>query len=209
GRLRTFEQATFLDLDHDTYPFVTSSNPTAGGACAGSGLGPRQIDRVIGVAKAYLTRVGSGPFPTELTDESGDRLVDRGQEFGTNTGRRRRTGWFDLVLLRHAAEINSASEIAITKLDVLDTFDRIKVAVAYEIEGERTEFLPYHQSDFHKATPVYEEFPGWKTDISSVRKLGDLPDEARRYLAFVEEQVGVPITLVGTGPERDQFVSLP
>lgn len=202
-------QATFLDLDHGTYPFVTSSNPTAGGACAGSGLGPRQIDRVIGVAKAYLTRVGSGPFPTELTDEAGDQLVDRGQEFGTNTGRRRRTGWFDLVLLRHAAEINSASEIAITKLDVLDTFDRIKVAVAYEIEGERTEHLPYHQSDFHKATPVYEEFPGWKTDISSVRKLGDLPDEARRYLAFVEEQVGVPITLVGTGPERDQFVSLP
>jgi adenylosuccinate synthase len=202
-------QATFLDLDHGTYPFVTSSNPTAGGACAGSGLGPRQIDRVLGVAKAYLTRVGSGPFPTELNDQAGDQLVDRGQEFGTNTGRRRRTGWFDLVLLRHAAAINSASEIAITKLDILDTFDRIKVAVAYEIDGERTEHLPYHQSDFHKAIPVYEEFPGWKRDISSVRKLSDLPDEARSYLAFVEEQVGVPIVLVGTGPERDQFVSLP
>lgn len=201
-------QATFLDLDHGTYPFVTSSNPTAGGACSGSGLGPRQIDHVVGIAKAYLTRVGAGPFPTELVDGIGDVLVDRGHEFGTNTGRKRRTGWFDLVLLRQAVSINSASEIAITKLDVLDTLDEVKAAVEYEVDGERTSEVPYHQSDFHKAKPIYRTFPGWKRDLSQATKLEDLPKEARSYLDFLEESLGVPFKLVGTGPERDQYVRI-
>jgi adenylosuccinate synthase len=202
-------QATFLDLDHGTYPFVTSSNPTAGGACTGSGLGPRQIDRVVGVAKAYLTRVGAGPFPTELEGETADLLVERGFEFGTNTGRKRRTGWFDLVLLRHAVALNSVSEIALTKLDILDVFPKVLVANEYEIEGERTSDLPYHQSDFHKAVPIYKEFEGWMTDLTEVTKVEDLPYNARSYLSYIEEQLQVPITLVGTGPERDQYVSFP
>ncbi len=159
-------QATFLDLDHGTYPFVTSSNPVAGGACTGAGIGPRYIDRVIGIAKAYITRVGAGPFPTELFDEVGEHLVDVGHEYGTNTGRRRRTGWFDAVMLRHAVRLNSLSELAITKLDVLDDLDAVKVCVAYEVDGERLEHLPYHQSVLHKAKPIYEELPGWKTDLT-------------------------------------------
>ncbi|MEM8926236.1 MAG: adenylosuccinate synthase, partial [Actinomycetota bacterium] len=153
-------QATFLDLDHGTYPFVTSSNPTAGGACAGAGVGPRHIDRVLGIAKAYVTRVGAGPFPTELFDDAGDTMVDVGQEYGTNTGRRRRPGWFDAVMMRHAVRLNSLTELAITKLDVLDSLDTVKVCVAYEIDGQRYDKLPYHQSDVHKAVPVYEEMPG-------------------------------------------------
>ena len=152
-------QATFLDLDHGTYPFVTSSNPVAGGACTGAGVGPRQIERIIGIAKADVTRVGAGPFPTELFDEVGDHLVDVGHEYGTNTGRRRRPGWFDAVMMRHAARINSLSEIALTKLDVLDQLDEVKVCVAYEIDGVRHDHLPYHQSDLHKAVPVYETLP--------------------------------------------------
>ena len=168
-------QATFLDLDHGTYPFVTSSNPVAGGACTGAGVGPRYIDRVIGIAKAYVTRVGAGPFPTELDDEVGDLLVDRGHEYGTNTGRRRRTGWFDAVMLRHAVRLNSLSELAVTKLDVLDTLDTVKVCVAYEVDGERHEHLPYHQSVLHKARPVYAEFPGWKTDLTAVTRRDQLP----------------------------------
>ncbi len=146
-------QATFLDLDHGTYPFVTSSNPTAGGACVGSGVGPRDIDRVIGIAKAYVTRVGAGPFPTELHDGLGDELVERGHEFGTNTGRRRRTGWFDAVMIRQAVRLNSLSEIAITKLDILDTFDTLKVCVAYDHDGVRYDHVPYHQSVLHEVTP--------------------------------------------------------
>lgn len=200
-------QATFLDLDHGTYPFVTSSNPTAGGACTGSGLGPRQIDEVLGVAKAYLTRVGAGPFPTELFDDNADTLVERGQEFGTNTGRRRRTGWFDMVLLRHAVGLNSISEIAITKLDILDPFSEIAVAMEYEVDGERMEGLPYHQSDFHKAKPIYRTFPGWQKDLTQVKKAEELPYNARRYLDFIQENLKVPVALVGTGPGRDQFVS--
>ncbi len=199
-------QATFLDLDHGTYPFVTSSNPTAGGACTGAGVGPRHIDRILGIAKAYVTRVGAGPFPTELFDEVGDTMVDVGREYGTNTGRRRRPGWFDAVMLRHAVRINSLTELAVTKLDVLDSLDRVKVCVAYEIDGERTERLPYHQSDVHKAVPVYEELPGWQTDLTSATERTDLPPAAQDYLALLEEQVGVPITLVSTGPGRDQFV---
>jgi adenylosuccinate synthase len=199
-------QATFLDLDHGTYPFVTSSNPVAGGACTGAGVGPRHIDRVIGIAKAYVTRVGSGPFPTELHDEIGELLVDRGHEFGTNTGRRRRTGWLDTVMLRHAVRLNSLSELAITKLDILDTLDTVKVCVAYDVEGERHTQLPYHQSVLHKATPIYEELPGWRTDLSTITERSQLPQTALDYVAFLEEQVGVPVTLVGVGPGREQFL---
>jgi len=199
-------QATFLDLDHGTYPFVTSSNPVAGGACTGTGVGPRQIDAVIGIAKAYVTRVGAGPFPTEALDETGDVLVDRGHEYGTNTGRRRRTGWFDAVMLRQAVRLNSLSEVALTKLDVLDTFDTVKVCVAYEADGERYTLPPYHQSVLHQVTPVFEELPGWRTDLSGATSLNDLPAAARQYVAFLAEQIGVPIKLVGVGPGREQFV---
>ncbi|HMK63778.1 MAG TPA: adenylosuccinate synthase [Acidimicrobiales bacterium] len=201
-------QATFLDLDHGTYPFVTSSNPVAGGACTGSGVGPRDIGAVIGIAKAYVTRVGAGPFPTECLDEVGDVLVERGHEFGTNTGRRRRPGWFDAVMLRQAVRLNSLSEVAITKLDVLDTFDRVKVCVAYEHTGRRYELPPYHQSVLHQVTPVYAELPGWRADLSGVTSLGELPAEATQYVAFLAEQIGVPIKLVGVGPGREQFVRL-
>jgi adenylosuccinate synthase len=201
-------QATFLDLDHGTYPYVTSSNPVAGGACTGAGVGPRHIDRVIGIAKAYITRVGAGPFVTELFegDPVGDHLVEAGHEFGTNTGRRRRPGWFDAVMLRHAVRLNSLSELALTKLDIFDTLDAVKVCVAYDVDGERHTQLPYHQSELFHATPVYEELPGWKQDLSEATELHDLPAKALDYLAFLEEQVGVPIRLVGVGPGRTQFV---
>lgn len=210
GRHVLFEgaQATFLDLDHGTYPYVTSSNPIAGGACAGAGVGPRHIDRVIGVAKAYVTRVGSGPFPTELFDDVGDTLVDLGKEYGTVTGRRRRPGWFDAVMLRHAARLNSLSEIAITKLDVLDTFDTVKVCVAYESDGRRYDSFPDNQSVLHAATPIYEELPGWSTSLSECTEVGDLPAATRDYMAFLEEQIGVPVKLAGVGPGRDQFVQV-
>jgi len=199
-------QATFLDLDHGTYPFVTSSNPIAGGACVGAGVGPRYIDRVIGIAKAYVTRVGSGPMPTELFDETGDRIVDLGHEYGVNTKRRRRPGWFDAVMLRHAVRLNSLSEVAITKLDIFDTFDTIKVCVAYDVDGVRHDHLPYHQSDLHAATPIYEELPGWNSDLTGVRERHELPANAVSYLEFLQEQIGVPIGVVGTGPGRDQHV---
>ncbi|MDQ6839828.1 MAG: adenylosuccinate synthase [Actinomycetota bacterium] len=199
-------QATFLDLDHGTYPFVTSSNPVAGGACVGAGIGPREITDVMGIAKAYVTRVGSGPLPTELDDDLGEALVERGHEFGTNTGRRRRTGWFDAVMIRQAARLNSLSEVALTKLDVLDTFETLKVCVAYELDGVRYEHMPYHQSVMHRAKPVYEELPGWRTDTSGVTDLEELPTEARDYVAFLAGQTGIPINVVGVGPGRDQFV---
>jgi adenylosuccinate synthase len=199
-------QATFLDLDHGTYPYVTSSNPVAGGACTGAGVGPRHIDRVIGIAKAYITRVGAGPFPTELFDEVGDHLVEVGREFGTNTGRRRRPGWFDAVMMRQAVRLNSLSEISITKLDVLDGLARLKVCVAYDHDGERVTSLPYHQSVLHKVTPIYEELPGWDDTISTATEPGQLPPQARDYIAFLQEQVGVPIRVVGVGPGREQYV---
>jgi adenylosuccinate synthase len=199
-------QATFLDLDHGTYPFVTSSNPVAGGACTGTGVGPRHIHDVIGIAKAYVTRVGSGPFPTECLGEVGDILVERGHEYGTNTGRRRRCGWFDVVMLRQAARLNSLSSVALTKLDVLDTFDTVKVCVAYEADGERFDYPPYHQSVLHQVTPVYEELPGWRTDLTAITDLASLPAAAKNYVSFLAEQIGVPINLVGVGPGRDQFV---
>src|SRR3984957_14431706 len=199
-------QATFLDLDHGTYPFVTSSNPVAGGACVGAGIGPRDISRVIGIAKAYCTRVGAGPSPTEQFDEVGETLVERGHEFGTVTGRRRRPGWFDAVMLRHAVRLNSLSEIAITKLDVLDTFATLKVCVAYDHNGERFRHMPYHQSVLHEVTPVYEELPGWETDLTGVTELSQLPAAAEDYIHFLADQVGVPIRLVGVGPGREQLV---
>jgi adenylosuccinate synthase len=200
-------QATFLDLDHGTYPFVTSSNPVAGGACTGSGLGPRDIDRVIGIAKAYVTRVGAGPFPTELANDTGDLLVERGHEFGTNTGRRRRCGWFDAVMLRQAVRLNSLTEIALTKLDVLDTFETVKVCVGYEADGVRYDHMPYHQSVLHRVTPIFEEMPGWLTDLSQMTSVDDMPPAALDYVEMLTEQIGVPVKMVGVGPEREQFVS--
>jgi len=199
-------QATFLDVDHGTYPFVTSSSPTAGGACTGAGVGPREVGDVIGIAKAYITRVGAGPFPTECLGEAGDLLVERGHEFGTNTGRRRRCGWFDAVMVRQAVRLNSLSEVALTKLDVLDAFDTVRVCVAYDIDGERFDYPPYHQSALHRAVPVYRDLPGWKTDLSSFTAAGQLPDAARQYVDFLAEQIGVPIRMVGVGPGREQLV---
>jgi adenylosuccinate synthase len=201
-------QATFLDLDHGTYPFVTSSNPTAGGACVGSGIGPRDINRIVGIVKAYVTRVGSGPFPTELEGDIAVELVERGHEYGTNTGRRRRPGWLDLVMLRQAVRLNSISELAVTKLDVLSAFDSLKVCVAYEADGVRYTHVPYHQSVLHNARPVYEELPGWGTDLAGATTVDDLPAPARRYLDLIAEQAGVPVTYAGVGPGREQYVSV-
>jgi adenylosuccinate synthase len=204
-------QATFLDVDQGTYPYVTSSNPVAGGVCTGAGVGPLAIQRVIGVVKAYTTRVGSGPFPTELLegDAVGDVLVDRGGEFGTNTGRRRRPGWLDAVMLRHAVRLNTCTELAITKLDVLAPFDELKVCVAYEADdGTRYDHVPYHQSVLHKVVPVYETLPGWGSDIDHVGHFEDLPSAAREYVQFVEHLAGVPVTLVSVGPGREQTVVL-
>ena len=204
-------QATFLDLDHGTYPYVTSSNPVAGGVCTGAGVGPRAIDRVVGVVKAYTTRVGAGPFPTELHDGDpvGDVLVDRGHEYGTNTGRRRRPGWLDLVMIRHAVRLNSCTDIAITKLDVLAPFPELKICVAYEDEhGTRYDHVPYHQSVIHKVRPVYETLPGWQGEIDTATTLADLPDAARAYVARIEELAGVPVSFVGVGPARDQTLVL-
>ncbi len=197
-------QATFLDLDHGTYPYVTSSNPTAGGACVGSGIGPMHISRVIGIAKSYVTRVGSGPFPTELEDELGDLLVQKGHEYGTNTGRKRRTGWLDAVMLKHAIRLNSLSELAVTKLDVLDDFETVKICVGYEIDGKTTDKMPYHQSDLHHVKAVYEEFDGWNTSISKVEDYNDLPDQAKVYINRISEILSVPVNFVGVGPKRNQ-----
>ena len=201
-------QAVFLDLDHGTYPFVTSSNPVAGGACVGAGIGPLHIQRVVGIAKSYVTRVGSGPFPTELSGPLADDLIERGHEYGTNTGRRRRVGWFDVVMQRHAVRLNSMTELAVTKLDILDPLETVKVCVAYELEGVRYEHLPYHQSVLHKVTPVYEELPGWQCDLSGVTERDALPREARDYVDFLSDRIGVPIRLVGLGPGREQVVAL-
>jgi len=199
-------QATFLDLDHGTYPFVTSSNPVAGGACTGSGLGPRDLTSIVGIAKAYVTRVGAGPFPTELSGDVAELLVERGHEFGTNTGRRRRVGWFDAVMARQAARLNSLTEIALTKLDVLDTLDEVRVCVAYEAGGVRYEHPPYHQSVLHEVTPVYETLPGWKADLSSFTSYEQLPAAAKEYVRFLESVIGTSISVVGVGPGREQFV---
>ena len=200
-------QATMLDLDHGTYPFVTSSNPVAGAACVGAGVGPRDIDEVWGVVKAYQTRVGAGPFPTELEDEVGARMVERGHEFGTTTGRQRRTGWIDLVALRYAARLNTMDSLVITKLDVLSGIDPLRLAVRYRSsEGAVFEEFPYHQSILHSASAEYEELPGFEGDIGGCRAESDLPPQAREYLRFIADFVGVPIRIVGVGPERDQVI---
>ncbi len=200
-------QATLLDLDHGTYPFVTSSNPIAGAACVGAGVGPTDIDEVWGIAKAYATRVGAGPFPTELEDEVGELMVQRGREFGTTTGRRRRCGWMDLVALRYAVRLNRMDALAITKLDVLSGIGPLRVAVRYRSrEGAVLDSFPYHQSILHSATPEYEELPGFDVDIEQCREEGDLPQAARDYLGFIADFVKVPIRLVGVGPDRDQVV---
>jgi adenylosuccinate synthase len=208
-RLVLFEgaQGTLLDIDHGTYPFVTSSNPIAGAACVGAGVGPKDIDDAWGIAKAYVTRVGAGPFPTELDDDMGDRLREAGGEFGTTTGRPRRCGWLDLVALRYAVRLNGLTGLAITKLDVLTGIDPLPVATEYTgPEGARFREFPYHQSILHKVTGSYTELPGWQEDISGARSLEDLPQAAREYLAFIEEFLGVPVVLIGVGPGRDQMI---
>ncbi len=199
-------QGTLLDLDHGTYPFVTSSNPIAGGACIGAGVGPTMIDRVIGVAKAYTTRVGEGPFPTELVDGVGDILGNRGAEFGTTTGRKRRCGWFDAVIGRYAVRINGLDCLAITKLDVLDELDEIKVCVAYDIDGERCEHFPSSSRQFARCQPIYETVPGWKQSTSECRQLEDLPKAALDYLKFLAELMEVPIAIVSLGAGREQTI---
>lgn len=199
-------QATFLDLDHGTYPFVTSSNPTAGGASVGSGLGPRLLDRIIGITKAYTTRVGSGPFPTEAHDSYGDRMVEIGREFGTVTGRRRRAGWIDCVMLRQAARVNSLTELALTKLDVMDDFDRIEICTGYLHHGEPVRGYPDRADVLAEVEPIYTTVPGWRTSLRHCRSDADLPAEARAFIDAVESAVGLPITLIGVGPERDEVV---
>ncbi|MCL2504125.1 MAG: adenylosuccinate synthase [Coriobacteriia bacterium] len=199
-------QGTLLDLDHGTYPFVTSSSPTAGGACTGVGVGPKRIDRVLGIAKAYITRVGSGPFPTELDDENGKRFIEIGCEYGTTTGRERRAGWYDAVIVRYAVEVNGLTDLIITKLDVLSAFDTIKVCVAYECDGHRYSTVPGHQSVFHHAKPVYEELPGWNTDITGCRTFEELPKAARDYITFIEDLADVPVAMIAVGPSREQTI---
>ena len=201
-------QATLLDVDHGTYPFVTSSNPTAGGACVGAGIGPTRISRVIGVVKAYTTRVGAGPFPTELVDSDGERLREIGAEFGTTTGRHRRCGWYDAVVARYASRLNGLTELFLTKLDVLGAWDRIPVCVGYDVDGARHEEMPMTQSEFHHARPVYEMFDGWGEDISGCRAFEDLPKNARTYVEALEELSGAPFWAVGVGPGREQTIVL-
>ena len=200
-------QGTLLDVDHGTYPFVTSSNPTAGGAATGSGIGPTKITRVIGIVKAYTTRVGEGPFPTELLDENGERLRQIGGEVGTTTGRPRRCGWYDAVVARYASRINGLTDFFLTKLDVLSGFKEIPVCVAYEIDGKRYDEMPMTQTQFHHAKPIYEMMPGWDEDISSARKFEDLPVNAQKYVEFLEKISGAPMSAIGVGQHRDATIS--
>jgi adenylosuccinate synthase len=199
-------QGTLLDLDHGSYPFVTSSNPVAGGACTGGGIGPLQVDEVIGVMKAYSTRVGSGPYPTELHDEIGAGIAERGHEVGTVTGRPRRVGWFDAVPLRYAVAVNSVSSIMLNKLDILSGIETVRLCVAYDIDGRRVEVWPSSGAALARATPVYDEFAGWSEPIHGIRSMADLPENARRYMSAIEEHAGVPIVLVSVGPERTQTI---
>jgi adenylosuccinate synthase len=202
-------QATLLDIDHGTYPFVTSSSCCAGGACIGSGVGPKKVDKVIGVSKAYITRVGSGPFPTELFDETGEKLCQIGGEYGVTTGRKRRTGWFDAVIARYATDVNSLTDMALTKLDVLSAFDKIKVCVAYKADGKTYDYFPMQQSVLYPkhVEPVYEELPGWYgQDITGCRSFEELPANAQRYVTYLEELCGVPMSIVAVGPDRDQTI---
>jgi len=208
GKTVVFEggQATMLDVDHGTYPFVTSSNSTSGGAATGSGVAPNRLDRVIGIVKAYTTRVGAGPFPTELHDESGEWLRSKGFEFGTTTGRPRRTGWYDAPIARYSARINGVTDFVMTKLDVLTGLKAIPVCVAYDIDGVRVEEVPVSQSDFHHAVPIYQEFPGWDEDISGVRRFEDLPKTAQEYVLAIEAMSGSRISAIGVGPDREAIV---
>lgn len=208
GQVVLFEgaQAHHLDVDHGTYPYVTSSNPIAAGACTGSGVGPMRIDRVIGIAKAYTTRVGEGPFPTELLDEAGEKLRTDGAEFGTTTGRNRRCGWFDALVVEAAVTANAFTDIFLTKLDILTGWEKIPVCVAYEINGERVDRLPMTQTDFHHAIPIYEYLDGWSEDISSARVFADLPPTTQAYVRRLEELVGCRISGIGLGPSREQSV---
>jgi adenylosuccinate synthase len=199
-------QATFLDLDHGTYPYVTSSNPTAGGASVGTGLGPRDITRIVGITKAYTTRVGAGPFVTELFDDDGKTLAEVGHEFGTVTGRPRRCGWLDCVMLRHAVRLNSLTELSLTKLDILDGFDTVKICTGYTLDGAPVTDYPDQYDVLERIEPVYEELPGWKTVISSMRESGELPAEAKRFIEVVEREVGIPVNVVGVGAERDDYL---
>ncbi|MDT5030138.1 MAG: adenylosuccinate synthase [Actinoplanes sp.] len=199
-------QATLLDVDHGTYPFVTSSNATSGGACTGSGIPPTRIDRVVAVLKAFTSRVGEGPFPTELTDATGDYLREVGHEYGTTTGRPRRIGWLDLVMGRYAQRINGVTDFAMTKMDNYDGLDEIPVCVAYDVNGVRHDEMPYSQTDFHHAVPVYEVLPGWKRDISGCRTFDDLPENAQRFVEFVESRIGARISIVGVGPGRAEVI---
>ena len=201
-------QATLLDVDHGTYPFVTSSSPTAGGACAGSGIGPTRISRVLGILKAYTTRVGAGPFPTELTDEMGQWLRKTGGEYGTTTGRERRTGWFDAVVARYATRVNGITDYFITKLDVLTGVEKVPVCVAYDVGGTRHEEMPMTQTDLHHARPIYEYLDGWWEDISSARQLSDLPVGAKAYVLALQDMIGAPVAAVGVGPRRDQTLQV-
>jgi len=199
-------QATFLDLDHGTYPYVTSSNPTAGGASVGSGLGPRDLGRIVGITKAYTTRVGAGPFVTELFDDDGKRLAEVGREFGTVTGRARRCGWLDCVMLRHAVRLNSLTELSLTKLDILDGFDTVKICTGYLHNGVPVAEYPDQYDVLEAIEPVYEELPGWNTAINEMREPGQLPDAAKRFIEVVEREVGIPVNVVGVGAERDDYL---
>ena len=201
-------QGTLLDLDHGTYPFVTSSGTVAGAAAVGTGIGPNRIDAIIGVAKAYVTRVGEGPFPTEIEGPHQERVRELGAEFGTTTGRERRCGWLDLVALRYAVRLNGITSLALTKLDVLSAFAELPVCVRYRLrDGTETEDFPPHQSDFHHCRPVYETLPGWNEPLDDVTELASLPPNARRYVEFVEHQLGVPVSLIGTGAERERVLA--
>ncbi len=210
GKTVLFEggQATMLDVDHGTYPFVTSSSSTAGGASTGSGIGPNQISRVIGIVKAYTTRVGSGPFPTELDNDEGERLRQAGAEFGTTTGRPRRCGWYDAPIARYSARINGITDFVLTKLDVLTGLAEIPVCVAYEVDGVRFDEMPVNQSDFHHATPVYETFPGWSEDITTARTFADLPANAQAYVRAIESMSGARFSAIGVGPARDEIIAI-
>lgn len=208
GEVVVFEggQATMLDVDHGTYPFVTSSSATAGGAATGSGVGPGRLDRIVGIVKAYTTRVGSGPFPTELFDEQGEWLRARGFEFGTTTGRPRRVGWYDAPITRYATRVNGITDLVLTKLDILTGLERIPVCVAYDVDGVRFDEVPVNQSDFHHAEPILEYFPGWSEDISSARSFEDLPQNAQDYVLALEGMSNTRISVIGVGPERDEVV---
>jgi adenylosuccinate synthase len=201
-------QGSLLDIDHGTYPFVTSSNPTAGGACVGAGVGPTRIGKVIGIVKAYTTRVGSGPFPTELNDEWGEFLRKAGGEYGVTTGRARRCGWFDAVIARYATRVNGVTDFFVTKLDVLSSLDKVPVCVAYEVDGKRYDEIPMTQTEFHHAKPVYEYLDGWWEDISQAKSFGDLPPNAQRYVQALEDMIGAPVCAVGVGPRRDQTLQI-